>query len=158
MKDAKEKEWTKLITLDHIDMATRYVWRIQVALQLAFFLQFVLLLPAEESKLLIRDLDALESNPLQFVEKWDTKYMQFIALGTSENATFRLHAEMAKHCQEVTAIYLGERMGGAKGYKLILSAVKESLPFAFMNGATSYAPYTTELLYQHYKSGIFYQT
>lgn len=157
MKDEKEKEWTKLVTLDHIDMATRYVWRIQSALQLAFFLQFLLSLTVEESKQIIKDLDDLEQNPLKLVEKWDAKYLEFIALGTSENATFRLHVEMAKHCQEVTAIYLGERMGGPKGYRLLLSAVKESIPFAFLNGATSYAPYATELLFQHYKSGIFYQ-
>ena len=158
MKDDKEKEWTKLITLDHIDIATRYVWRIQMALQLAFFLQFILSISAEDSSLLIRDMDVLqESNLLHFVEKWDAKYVQYIMLGTSENATFRLHAEMLKHCQEVTAIYLGERIAGPTGYRLLLSAVKESLPFAFMNGATSYASYATDLLHHHYKSGLFYQ-
>ena len=58
-----------------------------------------------------------------------------------------------RHCEEVGAIHLAERLGGKQGYSLLLAVVKQSLPFAFLNGASSYAEFTSMLLYEHYRAG-----
>ncbi|VDI42653.1 Hypothetical predicted protein [Mytilus galloprovincialis] len=64
---------------------------------------------------------------------------------------------MMDHFDEIAAIALAERLGGEDGYCLLLSAVKNSLPLAFLNGASSYAAYCVNLLYNHFVSGPFYQ-
>ena len=87
----------------------------------------------------------------------DDGYQEFIKSGCENIATFLLHKEMMDHCDEIVAIALAERMGGPNGYNLLLSAVKSSLPFSFLNGASSYAAFCTELLQEHYKCGKFYQ-
>ena len=60
-----------------------------------------------------------------------------------------------EHCDEIVALSLAECLGGPPGYNLVLSVVKSSLPFAFLNGASSYASYCTELLTEHYSAGVF---
>ena len=62
---------------------------------------------------------------------------------------------MMKHCDEILAIALAERLGGMDGYQLLLAAVKSSLLFSFLNGASSYAPYSTKLLVNHYQLSHF---
>jgi hypothetical protein len=51
------------------------------------------------------------------------------------------------HCGEILGISIAERTGGADGYNLLLGCVKSSLPFAFLNGATSYASFCVDLLH-----------
>ena len=62
-----------------------------------------------------------------------------------------------QHCDEVLAIKLAERLGGESGYQLLLGATKSSLIFAFLNGASYYAPFCTQLLLHHYSTGPFYR-
>ena len=57
------------------------------------------------------------------------------------------------HCDEV----LADRLGGPDGYALLLASVKKYLPYSFINGASSYAPYCTKLLHHHYSAGPFYR-
>jgi hypothetical protein len=66
--------------------------------------------------------------------------------GKANNGTFALHVDMMKHCDEITAIALSERLGGNDGYNLLLAAGKSSLSFSFLNGATSYAAYSYKIL------------
>ena len=40
-----------------------------------------------------------------------------------------LHVDMMRHCEDVTAISLAERLGGKDGYGLLLAAMKNSLLF-----------------------------
>ena len=61
------------------------------------------------------------------------------------------------HCNEITAVAVAERIGGPEGYHLLLAAVMHFLPFCFLNGAISYAPYTIDLLIEHFGAGIFHQ-
>lgn len=84
-------------------------------------------------------------------------YMSFIDDGCERNATFCLHVGIMSHCDEIAAIQLAERLGGADGYSLLLGVVKDSLPFSFISGPSAYAPFSTKLLYQHYRSGPFHQ-
>ena len=77
--------------------------------------------------------------------------------GKANNGTFALHVDMMKHCDEITAIALSERLGGNDRFNLLLAAVKSSLSFSFLNGATSYAAYCTRLLHIHLKCGHFYK-
>ncbi len=44
-----------------------------------------------------------------------------------------------------------------EGYGLLLSAVKQALPFTFVNGANSYASFCTRLLKNHYSLSYFDQ-
>lgn len=85
------------------------------------------------------------------VNNFEQEFEQFIADGKIKNATFALHWD------EISALAFAERLGGHDGHNLMLSAVKSSLPFSFLNGATSYAAYCTRLLFEHYKCGPFYK-
>ena len=71
--------------------------------------------------------------------------------------THWLYRDIMLHCDEVIAIVLAERLGGPDGYALLLVSVEKSLPYSFINGASSYAPYCTKLLHHHYSAGPFYR-
>lgn len=103
-------------------------------------------------------LDALEGGQeVQTAQQWNDRFDEFMKTGCGNNATFALHFEMMQHCDEVVAVYLAERLGGNDGYDLLLSAVKSSLLFSFLNGASSYGPFCARLLIQHYEAGYFHQ-
>ena len=153
MRDDDVKEWKKLINPDDIDKATRYIRRLSLSLHLAFictFMQTLSLEDAEEMQECIIGSTVLGS-------RWETDFNRFMQKSKTENATFALHFDMMPHCDEVCAISFAERLGGDEGYNLLLSAVKTSLPFAFLNGSSSYAAYCTKLLHEHFKCGPFYQ-
>ncbi|XP_071085902.1 uncharacterized protein [Haliotis cracherodii] len=155
MRDQDVTEWSKLLTADHIDTATRHVRRIAQALQMAFLLKFIQSLDDDDAKIITWQLITGKSTTAS--ETWDERMMQFMDKGRQMNATFALHYDMMTHCNEVVAISVSERLGGSKGYSLLLGTVKSSLKFSFLNGATSYAPYCARLLAHHYTAGIFHQ-
>ena len=62
-----------------------------------------------------------------------------------------------RHCDEIVGLSIAERMGGTQGYNLLLSIVKTSLPFAFVNGAASYGKFSIHLLCEHFSAGYFHQ-
>ena len=156
MRDDDRDEWSKLVSAAHIDMATRNVKRIGQALHFAFLLQFAATLEPEERMKFIKDME--NSSEHELATKYNDSYMHFLNEGCEKNATFCLHVDMMSHCDEIIAIQLAERLGGPDGYSLLLSVVKQSLPFAFINGASAaYAPFCTKLLYQHYRSGHYHQ-
>ena len=64
--------------------------------------------------------------------------------------------QVKRNSNEVVAISFAERLGRPDGYHLSLAAVKQSLPFSFLNGATSYAAFCADLLHEHY-AGTFHQ-
>ncbi|VDI60746.1 Hypothetical predicted protein [Mytilus galloprovincialis] len=78
-------------------------------------------------------------------EQFGTKFKKYIEDSCSRNATFCLHQKMMTHCDEIIAIAVAERIGGPDGYKLLLNGVKSSLPFSFLNGASSYADSIREI-------------
>lgn len=88
--------------------------------------------------------------------EWDSQFQDFLKQG-DKNATFALHLDMMHHCDEIVAISIAEKIGGPDGYHLLLTAVKRSLPFSFLNGASSYAAFCVDLLYEHYGAGTFHQ-
>ena len=73
------------------------------------------------------------------------------------NATFCLHLDIMNHCDEIGGIQLTERIGGPQGYSLLLALVTNSLPFSFLNGASSYAGFCIQLLYEHYQASFFHK-
>lgn len=152
MRDDDQEEWTKLITAEHIDAATRNVRRLAVAIELAFIVKFINSLEPKESELFQQDL--LNGSSADISAAWDSKYQSFLKIGAARDSTFALHHEMLTHCNQVVAVHLSERLGGLDGYNLLLAALKQSLPFTFLNGASSYAPYCTLLLYEHGRSGV----
>ena len=154
MRDDDKQEWSSLVSVHHIDMATRNVRRISISLHLAFLISFARFLPESECEEFLAD--ARHNQPAELSRKWSGKFDRFMDEGSSKNATFALHRDIMKHCDKVVAIALAERLGGKQGYELLLANVKASLAFAFINGASSYGPYCVKLLFHHYSAGHFH--
>jgi hypothetical protein len=154
MRDDDNTEWAKLISANHIDVATRYIKRLATALRLSFLLRFCCeLLPDDASEFM---LAVQRQTGAELAEQWHDRFQTFIERGSSLNGTFALHVDIMYHLETIGAIALGERLGGNDGYNLLLAYIKSNLAFAFLNGASSYAPYTLQLLYHHAKAGAFY--
>ena len=66
---------------------------------------------------------------------WDDEILDFL-----HNASFSLYFDIFNHCLEIFALEIAERIGGPEGYKLLLSAVKSSLQFRFVNTASAEWP------------------
>ena len=154
MRDDKREDWKALVSADHIDTATKHVKRLSLSLHLAFLVEFAKSLAAEEQECFLSEMESDE--PSSTANTWSSRFQEFLNNGATKNATFALHLDMMKHCDSVIAISLAERLGGPTGYSLLLAAVKESLPFLFVNSATSYAPYCVRLLFHHYSAGFFH--
>ncbi|MCW4344649.1 MAG: hypothetical protein N0E48_15030, partial [Candidatus Thiodiazotropha endolucinida] len=155
MRDEETQEWSKLISAEDINKASRYIRRLSIAFHLAFVAKFLSTLDEEER--LLAEKNMIHGNLFDRRSKYHDRYLMFVKSGVERNATFALHYDIMQHCDEVSAITFAERIGGPDGYNLLLGSVKSSLPFSFMNGAVSYAPYCTQLLIAHYESGPFYQ-
>jgi hypothetical protein len=155
MRDDEEDDWIKLVSLAHIDTATRNVHRLAMSLHLAFIVSFIKSLDPEVAKQAVSDIGHLDCK--EMAQCWDERYKKYIKASADANATFALHVDMMQHADEVVAVALAERLGGHQGYNLLLAAVKSSLLFSYLNGAVSYAPYSTELLLEHYTASPFDQ-
>jgi hypothetical protein len=153
--DEAHDDWTQLLSVSNIETATRYIKRLAVAFQQAFLVAFLQSLPETEAECLLNDL--LQNDPQQNCQTWNNRFSAYMKMGSSRNATFALHHDMMVHCREVVAIAFSERLGGPDGYKLLLSTMKSSLPFAFLNGAASYAGFCLQLLVEYYSCGPFHQ-
>ena len=154
MRDDKREDWKTLVSADHIDTATKHVKRLSLSLHLAFLVEFAKSLAAEEQECFLSEMES--DDPSSIAHTWSSRFKEFLDEGSTKNATFALHLDMMKHCDSVVAISLAERLGGPTGYSLLLAAVKESLPFLFVNSATSYAPYCVRLLFHNYSAGFFH--
>ncbi len=155
MKDDSIAEWAKLISLEHIDIATRHVRRLSQALHIAFMAVFMATLSDKQFEEMEEELST--GPGLQCAAEYEELYKKFVQHGCQQNATFALHFDWMTHCDEVVALHMAERMGGRDGYQLLLAVVKSSLSFQFLNGASAYAPLCTRLIYEYYKAGIFHQ-
>ena len=126
-----------------------------MSLHIAFLVVFAKSLPTDKQQLFWDDMETCEASVVS--EYWSKQFEDFLERGSSVNCTFALHVDMMRHCDNVVAIALAERLGGPIGYDLVLAAVKESLRFSFVNNASSYAPYCVQLLCQHFGAGYFHQ-
>ena len=144
MRDDEEEDWKKLISAAHIDAATHQIKRLSKGFHLAFLVEFINSLLPSEKQTFIKCLES--GSMIDVSDSWNQKYEAFIKSGCLKNATFCLHVEMMKHLDDVVAISFAERLGGPEGYHLLLSSLKSSLLFSFLNGAVAYAPYTLQLL------------
>ena len=104
-------------------------------------------LPDDDAAELIEELQC--SRPDSLASKWDEHFQQFLDTMSEANASFQLHCDMMRHACEIVGINLAERIGGPKGYDLLRGSLKSSLAFSFLNGASSYAAYSTSLLADH---------
>ena len=152
MRDEHKKEWQQLVTITHIDLATRHLKRLSQSLHVAFMIKFMSTLTAEDVKQVQK---CLVEGVVDV--RLDTMFQEFMETSSEKNATFAMHRDWMLHCDEVVALYIAERMGGYDGYQLLLSTVKQSLVFQFVNGACSYGPLCTQLIYEYYTCGAFHQ-
>ena len=155
MRDDHCNEWAKLITAEHIDVATKFVRRLSHCFHLAFLVAFMCHLEQSESTKLISALQSGRGNTT--ADEWHDSFTEFLKYGCNENATFALHKNMMDHLDHVLSISLAERLGGRDGYNLLLATTKQHIAFGFLNGASSYAPFCLELLHAHSQLGPFYQ-
>ena len=153
--DEEETDWKKLVSLAEIESAARNIRRLSLSLHIAFFSTYVESLTPIESDNLLEEVKSLSSHEAE--QRWGSSYSQFIQQACANNATFRLHLEIMNHCDEIVGIQLAERIGGQQGYNLLLALVKTSLPFSFLNGASSYAGFCVKLLHEHYQSSFFHK-
>ena len=154
MKDDGEDDWRKLVSIQHIDMATQQIRRIAMSLHLAFLVVFLKSLKTDDQEMLLTDIETDEPDTL--ADKWMNNFNSFMEKSSKCYATFALHRDIMKHCDHVVEISFAERQGGPTGYKLLLASVKESLRFSFVNNASSYAPHCANLLYHHYSAGYYH--
>ena len=155
MRDVDQDNWSRLAFIHHIDAATRNVKRLGQAINLAFLITFTKHLPVRDCEVFLNDMNSLEGADMS--AKWSEKLERFLEEGSERNATFALHKEMMRHCNDISAVYLAERLGGSQGYQLLTAAVKSSVAFSFVNGACSYGPFCVQLLYHHFSAGHFHQ-
>ena len=114
-------------------------------MHLAFLISFMEHIDQQELQEFLNDMDTAYVHHTS--SKCSTKFEQFLSSGSPKNATFEVYVDMMRHCDEIVAIALAERLGGKDGYALLLSAVKSSMPFSFVNSANSYALYCVKLLH-----------
>ena len=155
MRDDNTDDWKKLVSVQHIDTATRYVRRIALSLHLAFLIEFSKSLESAEQESFWTEMQIVDEATLS--KTWSKKFEDFLHKGSERNATFALHVDMMCHSDHVVQIAFAERLGGQDGYSLMVAAVKESVRFLFVNNASSYAPYCVKLLYEHFAAGYFHK-
>ena len=151
MLDSEETDISKLIGFPNIEKATKNVRRITFSLQIAIIISFVRYASCSESECVVQELIAGD------IFKHKAKFEAHLKMGRETNSSFALHLDIINHCEEILAISLAERIGGEEGYDLLLASVKDSLPFSFLNGASSYASFCLHLLIYHYSASPFHQ-
>ena len=155
MKDEEQEDnWMKLISIQHIATASNNITRLAVALHLAFNIAFYEQLEPSYQQKLHNDMNICETADLE--QHWGKQLSVFAQNGCSRNVTFALHRDFMLHCNNLVAIITAEHLGGENGHRLLLSAMKSSLPFAFLNGASSYASFCVDVLHEHYSAGFFH--
>lgn len=147
MDNDKIEDITKLISADNIRNATRIIRRVALSFNLALQVAFVQDLSDEDRAGILEDID--EMSPSTLSEKWEEHFLQHVRKRSEEDATYAMHVDMMRHCFEAVSISFAERIGGADGYSLLRASMKMSLPFAFTNGASQYAAFSTRLLIDH---------
>ena len=101
-------------------------------------------------------MSATTEDENKIVNERDQKYEEYLDNCAKQNATFSL-LDMMRHCDDVIAIALAERLGGPDGYQLMLAEVKHFLLYSFVNCATSCAPFCVKLLFHHNSAGHFHR-
>ena len=94
MRDDDKSDWSKLMSVTHIDMATRYVKRLALSFQQAFVIVFSQTLDQEELESFLSHMETL--SPVQIADNWNTKFEKF---------TFALHYDMLNHCIQVVCCF-----------------------------------------------------
>ena len=147
MDNDKIEDITKLISADNIRSATRLIRRVGLSLNFALQVEFVQQLTDEDCAAILQDIEDLPPNIL--ASKWEQKFQDHVNVKSQSDATYTMHVDMMNHCFEAVAIAFAERIGGAAGYHLLRATMKSSLLFAYTNGASQYAAFTTRLLSDH---------
>lgn len=152
MKDEENgKERSKLLTIENIETTTRNIWRLSTVSHTAICLSVIKSLPDKEAEKIDKIMS--QQHPVHKLEKqFGTQFKKYIEDSCSRNATFCLHKDMMKHCDEIIAIAVAERIGGLDRYKMLLASVK-SLLFSFLNGSSSHAGCCSRPLLEHYLVG-----
>ena len=154
MRNDNTNEWAKMVEASHIDMATHYTKRLAAAIRLAVMVHFLSSLLEDDAAQFLKNIS---ENPAAMADCWYEKFDKFVKDRSAKNANFALHIDMMTHLEMPGAVALAERLGGREGYNLLTAYVKSALPFSFLNGASSYAPFTLQLLYHHHRVGPFDQ-
>ena len=126
MREEDHDEWAKLVSITHIDKATRFVRRIALALHLALVIKFAQSLNNDELEAFMNDMESSDRSKVS--ENWYDKFQKYVEFGSSQNSTFALHVDIMRHCDNVVAVALAERLGGPVGYSLLLLTMLVHMP------------------------------
>lgn len=85
MRHEDQEEWAKLISIQHIDMATKHVRRIALALHLAFLISFMNYTEPEALQEFLNDMETEDSAEIS--SKWAVKFQDYLTYGSARNAT-----------------------------------------------------------------------
>ena len=89
MRDDREDDWRKLVSVQHIDTATKYVKRIAQSMNLALLVTFLKSLTKDDQEILITDMET--EQPATLAKKWSFKFNKFLEETSRINATFALY-------------------------------------------------------------------
>lgn len=103
MRDEEFEDWGTLISIQDINKATRYIKRISLGLHVAVLSTYMASLSGVEQHELLADL--LSDRALSVSDKWDERYRNFLEESAEKNATFSLHIDIMKHCDEICALH-----------------------------------------------------
>ena len=78
--DEAQKDWKKLLNASNIDVSTKYIWRLSVALHIAFMLRFMQTLSQNYSVSLLQEMK--ENRQEELAEKWDVTFEDYMNTGT----------------------------------------------------------------------------
>ena len=85
-------------------MATKHVWRLAIALHLAFLIPFMDYIKSKEIQEFADDIETGDCTDIS--SKSATKFQKYLVFGSSRNAAFALQMDMMRHCDDFLFLLL----------------------------------------------------
>ena len=90
MRDDKEEDWRKLVSVQHIDTANKYVKRIEQSINLALLVTFLKSFTKNHQEM-ITDMET--EQPVTLANNWSLKFKQFLEETSRLDATFAMYLQ-----------------------------------------------------------------
>lgn len=106
--DDTETDCSNLVSIGNIEIATKNIWRLSAGLHVALIFTFMNSISQLDAEQLSQDLYHCSEVELEL--RWGCKLKEFIITSSKKNATFSLHLDLIRHCDEIVAIACAERL------------------------------------------------
>lgn len=144
MRDADQENWSRLVSTDHIDAATKNVKRLGQAINLAFLVTFAKHLPVTECEMFLNDMNSLEPAAIHKMV-WPPGMFPGRRFGKEHNICFTQRNNEAMYWH--LSCFLSGTTWWASRLPAFASSCQISVAFSSLNGASSYGPYCVQLMY-----------